>query len=81
VAAAAVPVLGIYGSVHPWPTGVRRDGLLLTLAAALAIAAWFAIVLRYRAGAIPGAGGHTRVSPSAGITRSHADGESRLPST
>jgi hypothetical protein len=75
VAGAAVPVLGIYGSLHPWPTGIRRDGLLLAAGIAVVIATWFAGVLRYRRTAIDTAGDHALVNPSDGALLTPAAAE------
>ncbi len=42
VLAAAVPVLGIYGTVHPFPTGPYRWGIWLTVIGLLAALLWMA---------------------------------------
>jgi amino acid transporter len=41
---AAVPALAIYGTLHPFPTGVSRDGVWLAAATFAVISVWFVYV-------------------------------------
>jgi amino acid transporter len=48
VIAATTPVLGIYGTIHPFPTGPVRWGIWLTVAGVVLCVSWFAYLLLRR---------------------------------
>jgi amino acid transporter len=48
LAGTAVPVLGIYGTLHPFPSGPKRVGVLLAAAASGGVLAWFGYLHRRR---------------------------------
>jgi hypothetical protein len=48
LAGTAVPALGIYGTMHPFPSGPKRMGVLLAAAATGGVLAWYGYLHRRR---------------------------------
>lgn len=67
--AAALPALGIYGTLTPFPAGPARVGVWLAGAVLGVVGCWVAILSLRRPEAIGGAAGHAVVSDEAGQVR------------
>ena len=65
--AAVVPLLGIYGTIHPFPSGVLRWGVWLTLAGVGVCVCWYAYALRRRPCVV------ASLAPSAGMDKPAVD--------